>query len=269
MDDLPDGADRCRPTRHFDHHRCVGRSADETLDLVRHGCRKEQVLSLLRQGRQDPADIREESHVEHAVRLVEDHHLDVAEPCLAATEVVEEPAGGRDQQIEAGGQTALLRLQTHAAENDSAAQPEPPAVSPGHLVDLYRELTSRGDHQRAWMAQRRATGETLQDRQQEGRRLARAGLRTRDEIATVEHDRNGARLDRCRVRVARVGNGARKLRAQVQIGKFHSFSLFVPAPTRHGTLFVAARTTAGVMEGREKGEARSVPGGTRCSERGF
>ncbi len=142
-------------------------------------------------------------HVEHAVGFVQDDDLNVGEPRLVATEVVEEPARGSDEQIEAGGQPVLLRLKANAAKDDRAPQPQMRAVPPGHLADLCGQLSSRAEHERARVARRRATGEVLQDRQQERRGLARAGLRTRNEIAAVEHDRDGTLLDRCRVGIAR------------------------------------------------------------------
>src|SRR5262249_23648255 len=61
-------------------------------------------------------DVGDESHVEHAVRLVDDEIVDRVEEKLAASEMIEEAAGRRDENICPALQLALLVLKGHAAD---------------------------------------------------------------------------------------------------------------------------------------------------------
>ena len=76
--DLPNLADRGRPTRDLDHHWFPRRTFNERLDLVWHRGREKEVLALGWEGTEYPADVGEKAHVEHPVGLIEDHHLDAA-----------------------------------------------------------------------------------------------------------------------------------------------------------------------------------------------
>ena len=57
--------------RHLDRERVVQQAIGERADLVGEGGGEQQVLALLGQHREHPADVADEAHVEHAVRLVE------------------------------------------------------------------------------------------------------------------------------------------------------------------------------------------------------
>ena len=67
------------------------------------------------------------------------------------------------------------------------------------LLDLHNELAGRRDDQSARAATAirliHARGEIMQNRQDECRRLSRAGLRNADDIAAREHLGNGGGLD--------------------------------------------------------------------------
>ena len=92
------------------------------------------------------------------------------------------------------------------------------AVVAGALRDLRRELARGGQHQRP----RRACllgCQVLQDRQDERRRLAGAGLRTGQHVATGEHRRDSFALDGGGRDVALFGHGTGQLGFQPEIGK--------------------------------------------------
>jgi hypothetical protein len=57
----------------------------------------------------DDVDVVDEAHVQHAVGLVQHQHLDVLQHALAAGHVVEQAAGGGDQDVQRAGQLADLR----------------------------------------------------------------------------------------------------------------------------------------------------------------
>ena len=70
--------------------------------------REEQRLARCRQQRDDPLDIGDEPHVEHAVGFVDHQDLDIVQQDLAALEQVEQAARRGDQHVDALLQRALL-----------------------------------------------------------------------------------------------------------------------------------------------------------------
>ena len=141
---------------------------------------------------------------------------------MPPAEVIEQPPRRGDEQVEAAAQPAFLRLHADPAEDDGAAEPQIATVLPGRLRDLGGELTRRCDHERARRPARPAAAEALQNRQQEGRRLAGAGLCAGDQILSVQHRRNGAFLDGRGGLVARAIDRAKNFRAQAQVGELHT-----------------------------------------------
>ena len=147
----------------------------------------------------DPLDVGQEAHVEHAVRLVEDEDLDLAEVRDLLADEVEQPARRRDEDLDAGAQGLDLRVHRHAAVDDGRAQRHGPPVRAHALVDLHREL-ARGDEDQGpdRMAGRRegrvrVRPEAIEDRQREGGRLAGARLRRGEDVAALR-GRGGWRL---------------------------------------------------------------------------
>jgi hypothetical protein len=84
-------------------------------DVVRERGREHQVLALRRQQLDDPADVADEAHVQHAVGLVQDEDLHVAEIDGALAGVVEQAAGRRDDDLRAGLEGADLGVEPDAA----------------------------------------------------------------------------------------------------------------------------------------------------------
>ena len=68
-------------------------------DHRRHGRGEEQRLLAGRQAGDDPLEVGQEAHVEHAVGLVEDEGVQMVEAGLVLPHVVEQPAGGGDEQL--------------------------------------------------------------------------------------------------------------------------------------------------------------------------
>src|SRR3546814_4332808 len=88
----------------------------QLLDRRRHSRREEQGLPLGRQLGADFLDIRDEAHVENPVRLVDDEQVAVGEQDLASSEQVHQPAGGRDQYVDAFFKRLLLIAHADAAD---------------------------------------------------------------------------------------------------------------------------------------------------------
>ena len=122
-----------------------------------------------------------------------------------AAHVIHQPAGRRDDDVDAGFERALLRTHVDAAVDGDAGDvgvvDEPLDV----VLDLDGELAGRREDQDAGIAalfRRRGAGpqHAVQDRQQERRRLAGAGVGAADQIVAAHDDRNDRALDRRRRR---------------------------------------------------------------------
>ncbi len=78
--------------------RIIENPASECTDVLGHSRGEEQRLPLLRHLADNPANIREEAHIAHAVGLIEDQYLHVREIQRACVDVIEQPpwAGNYD-----------------------------------------------------------------------------------------------------------------------------------------------------------------------------
>ena len=95
----------------------------ERLDLGRHRRAEEQRLPVFRDFGDDAIELRREAHVEHAIGLVEHEHFEIVEGDVLALHVVEQPAGGGDDDVDAGTQCLLLRTERNAAVHHGDLQP--------------------------------------------------------------------------------------------------------------------------------------------------
>ena len=105
-----------------DPYRIVQDPGGEFFDIRRHGGGKQHRLACLRQQRHDPADVADEAHVEHAVGFVDHQRGRPVEADVALVQVVDEPPGGGDQNVEPAGHRLNLRRLTDAADDDRVAQ---------------------------------------------------------------------------------------------------------------------------------------------------
>ncbi len=101
VDDLLNELRRGVPLGDLDLGGAVENPIGQASDVVREGGREQQVLSIRRQALQDPADVADEAHVEHAIRLVQDEDLDATQVDGALTDVVEQPTRRRDHDLRA------------------------------------------------------------------------------------------------------------------------------------------------------------------------
>ena len=76
---------------------------------------------LLRQQRDDAANVGQEAHVEHAVGFVEHEDLDVPEIDGALLRMIEQPARCGDENIDAASKLRDLRVDADAAEDDGGS----------------------------------------------------------------------------------------------------------------------------------------------------
>ena len=167
-------------------------------DLRRHRRREHQVLPLARQGGDDAADGLDETHVEHAVRLVEHEDLADVEVRTALRHQIEQAAGRRHDDVRVAAQRLHLRSLADAAEYDRALRGNVDAVVGEVVRDLGRQLARRREHQRARSPAlpARLARQAVEDRQSEGGGLAGSGLRAPENVAPGQEVRDRLRLNR-------------------------------------------------------------------------
>ena len=76
--------------------------AGELADFRGHGGGEEKRLAVRGEKFQDAADVGEEAHVQHAVGFVEDEDFQAIEAGVGLAEMVDEAAGGGDENFGAG-----------------------------------------------------------------------------------------------------------------------------------------------------------------------
>ncbi len=145
---------------------------------------KNSVWRSRRALRDDAVDRRAEAHVEHAVGLVEDEDLDVAERQVAAADQVLEPAGGGDDDVGAARLTGLL-LDPDAAVDRAHLEGAGVGDRVAGLDDLGGELTRRGEDQGRGATVGRL--DAVGDRHHEGERLAGSRRGLGEHVAAGEH----------------------------------------------------------------------------------
>ena len=189
-------------------------------DVAGIGGREQQVLTLLWQQGENPANVADKAHVQHAVRLVQHQDLDGGKIDVALRNVVQQPARCRDQNIHAASQLLDLRVDLDAAEDDRGVQRQVPAVGVDALPDLRRQLAGRRQDQRTHrapaLARQRIGVQALQQRQGETGGLAGAGLGTGENVAPLQNDRDGLALYRRGFAVALIGDSTKKFGRQAE-----------------------------------------------------
>ena len=172
-----------------------------------HGGGEEHRLAALGQLGDDPPDVGQEAHVEHAVGLVEDEQLHLVEVDDALRHQVDEPPRAGDDSLGALLEVLHLPVLAYAADEARGRQPRPRRVAAGVLRRLHRELPRRREDERARMADAARLAhldQALEDRQHKRRGLAGASLGDADQVAAVEQQRNRLLLNGRRGRIAGV-----------------------------------------------------------------
>ena len=254
---------------HLDQLRRLQQPVGERLDLVGEGGREQQVLPRPRQQRQHLADVVDEAHVEHPVGLVEHQDLDLRQVDRALADVIQQPAGGRHQDVHPPLELTDLRLDADAAEHHHRTEPEVLAVVAHRLLDLGGQFAGRRQHQRAdrpaatGRALRPRVVEPLQHRQREPGGLAGAGLSGAHQVAAGQHRGNRLRLDRRGLGVAAFGDRAHQRVAQAELGEAGHRLIVRPRTGRHrrgGRLHFSAGAGGRDAAGRAGCSGPGMPG---------
>jgi hypothetical protein len=214
----PDGGRRS--TLEVDGGRVREHLPRQLRDGRRHRGAEEQRLPSRRQMSKDAADVRQKTHVEHPVGLVEHQILQPGQPGVREAEMIQEPSRRSDHDIHAAAEGVLLRSHPDAAKHRRSGQRRMNSKIVEVLHNLRRQFARRRQHQRA-RGPARLVDEAVQNRQQKGRRLAAAGHRARQHVAAGHRQRNRVGLDGGRPREAEVFEPFEEIRMKPEAGKRH------------------------------------------------
>jgi hypothetical protein len=208
-----------------DAHRLAQQLAGQGLHRRRKGGREEQVLPARRQQRQDARQLLGKAQVQQAVGLVEHQRGHCIQADRVVIDKVQQAPRRGHHDLRAAAQVQHLRVDRHPAEHDRRLQPpRQRGQQRAHgLAHLRGQLARGHQHQHAGAPGRlgRLVAELLQQRQQKGGRLAGAGLRGAQHIASAQDLRNGGRLDGGGLVQAQRGSGARQGRGESEFNKRH------------------------------------------------
>ena len=238
---LVDGVGGRRGGRNLHAGRIAHQVGDLAHGLLVEGRREQQRLALGRRLAHNAANGGQKAHVEHAVGLVQHQYLDLVQVAGTLLDQVDQTTRRSDQDVAAVLKSRGLRLVAHAAHDGHGDMTGDVGNLARDLIDLLGKLARGGDdehHGAATVAlgllgaatavaaavlahglRRSDVLQVVHGRQQEGGRLAGAGLSGGKQVATFEHHGNRAGLDRRRCRVAQVLDGTKHLVRKSQLVK--------------------------------------------------
>jgi hypothetical protein len=162
-----------------------------------------------------PVHVGREPHVEHPVRLVEHQYLEVGRVHVTPPHVIEQAAGGRDDDVDAPPEGLRLRVHGDATVDGGRLDLAVASVGARAEQDLLGQLTRGNQDQRPERAGA-AFPQALEDRQDEGGGLAGAGLGGADHVAAVEAEGDCLQLDRGRLGVTLFPEGLQQFGHEAQ-----------------------------------------------------
>ena len=191
-------------------------------DFGRHRRGEEQRLPRERDHLADAFDVGNEAHVEHAVGFVDHQQFDAGEQEPAAFGVVEQPAGGCDQDVDAARQLGVLVAERDAADQERDVEFLAGAVFIELFLDLGGEFAGRLQDQGAGHS---GPGAALfqhgEHRKDEGSGLAGAGLGDAENVSAGQNVGDRLFLNGGRGGVTGGRDGGEHLVGQAEMGKRH------------------------------------------------
>jgi hypothetical protein len=177
------------------------------MNFLWNSCRKESGLPGRRSGTKDPLDCREESHVQHAIRLVEHCESNRIEREIAALHQVLNTSGRPDDDLSAPTETVDLLAEPDAAIDGC----NPDAYVASEATQLIRNLKTQLAcwHEDDGPNTPFVMFECLDQGNAEGGRLPGARLRLSEKVPACAENRDGALLDRCRLPIPHLLQGLR------------------------------------------------------------
>jgi hypothetical protein len=159
----------------------------------------------------DTSNLGLETHVKHAISLVENKILNIAQRDAASLDKIDQSTGGSDKEITTALDLAELRSNISTTVDDTRSDPRSVGKLSGLVVDLRDKFSSGGENQRSRISlslaaegssgisgdSRGTVDEGLrQDGEEETTSLSGTSLSTSHEITTTHDDGDGVLLDR-------------------------------------------------------------------------
>jgi hypothetical protein len=202
----------------LDDLRVFSKTLDQAGNPVTHRRGEKQGLPLRRQGGQQLIHFLLESHVEHAVRLVENGHADLRRIKTAAPEVVEQPSRSADNHLGTVAQGAELAVHGRSSVNRSGVQAAHLGTEAVDLLaHLHRQFARRTKDQHLGVCGLQI--QHCQRGQGECRGFSRSGGREPNQVLARHGRRNAHRLNRRGPLVAKGFNGCQQGVRQSEFGK--------------------------------------------------
>ena len=164
-----------------------------------HRGREEQRLAPFRQVADDPLEIRQKAHIEHAVGLVQDEDFELIEVNVALVHQVQQSARRGDQDVGPPIERPDLARLVHSAEDHRLAEVQVSPVGRETVADLDRQFAGRGQRQHEGVIGRCLAvvrAEAIEDGDGEGGGLAGARLGTAQHVTSPQCRGNRLGLDR-------------------------------------------------------------------------
>ncbi|CAB4886191.1 unannotated protein [freshwater metagenome] len=169
---------------------------DERVDVAVERCAEQQSLAACPGLVEQFADDRHEAHVGHLVSLVQhrDRHLGEVD-CTTIDEVLE-PTRSRNEDVDAAVEGLDLLDIGHTANDQADAKAACVRERRKAIADLHCEFTGRHEDEPVGLLRRRTTtGKAGKHCKAECKGLARAGLRSRQNVSSRDCVRKGCDLD--------------------------------------------------------------------------
>jgi hypothetical protein len=214
-----------------------------------------------------------ETHVQHAISLIENEVLDVAQGDAATLNQIDETTGGGNEEIATTLDLAKLGTDIGTTVDDTRSNPRSVGELPGLLVNLRNQLTGRSEDQRCWvslaLASKVATGtcwgrrwavdESLgQNWEQETTSLSGTGLGTSHQIAATHDNWDRVLLDWGWDLVVGEVNVAEEMVVQGRVGELEDWLGDIVSGSLHWDIIVLLEVDTSLLLGWVVGDTEEL-----------
>src|SRR3989344_3910262 len=179
-------------------HRIFQKVADQFFDVARERCGKRERLALARNEREDFAHVVNETHVEHAIRFVQNDRAEFRKVEHTAFDEIFDASWCPDDKIRIVAQAPDLRIDVGAADDAGGKKAGAVRKAPILLIYLKCKLARRDHDKNALFA---IFHDFVEKRDKERACFPRAGVCDADDITSEQYVWNGFVLNRGRGRI--------------------------------------------------------------------